>query len=195
MARRAGRAEWVEVVSGQTDEDYVPALVDSPVSVRGDRWALGDHRIVCGDATAPSDVDRLMSRDAADLVFTDPPYNVDYEGYTGEKLKIQGDRMSDQEFKQFLEASFRSYRLVVKPGASLYICHPSSWQREFQNALEAAGFAVQRAKPADGGGFEQVVIGPGDGRKDDGLAHGRLRLAEPVPANRSPVPRHTWRRT
>jgi DNA modification methylase len=84
-----------------------------------------------------------MSSDAADLVFTDPPYNVDYEGYTDEKLKIQGDRMSDQEFRQFLEASFRSYRLVVKPGASLYICHPSSWQREFQNALEAAGFAVR----------------------------------------------------
>src|SRR5882724_9974035 len=132
-----------EVVSGQTDEDYVPALVDSPVSVRGDRWALGDHRVVCGDATAPADVEQLMSSDAADLVFTDPPYNVDYEGYTDEKLKIQGDRMSDQEFKQFLEKSFRSYRLVVKPGASLYICHPSSWQREFQNALEAAGFAVR----------------------------------------------------
>jgi ParB-like chromosome segregation protein Spo0J len=108
-----------EVVSGQTDEDHVPAVLDSPVSVRGDKWALGDHRVFCGDATAPADVGQLMSSDAADLVFTDPPYNVDYEGYTDEKLKIQGDRMSDQEFKQFLEASFRSYRLVMKPGASL----------------------------------------------------------------------------
>jgi DNA modification methylase len=132
-----------EVVSGQTDEDHVPAVQDNTVSVRGDRWALGDHRVVCGDATAPADVAQLMSSDAADLVFTDPPYNVDYEGYTDEKLKIQGDRMSDQEFKRFLEESFRSYRCVVKPGASLYICHPSSWQREFQNALEAAGFAVR----------------------------------------------------
>ena len=77
-----------------------------------------------------------MAGDAADLVFTDPPYNVDYEGYTEERLKIKGDRMSDAEFKQFLEAAFRSCRTVVKPGASLYVCHSSSWQREFQNALE-----------------------------------------------------------
>ena len=51
--------------------------------------------------------------------------------------------MSEAAFRQFLEAAFRSYRSVVKPGASLYVCHPSSWQREFQNALETAGFAVR----------------------------------------------------
>jgi len=64
----------------------------------------------------------------ADLIFTDPPYNVDYEGYTEERLKIKGDRMSDTDFKKFLEAAFRSYRAVVKPGASMYVCHSSSWQ-------------------------------------------------------------------
>jgi len=84
-----------------------------------------------------------MTDDAADLIFTDPPYNVDYEGYTEERLKIKGDRMSDAEFKQFLEAAFRSCRAVVKPGASLYVCHSSSWQREFQNALEAVGFEIR----------------------------------------------------
>jgi DNA modification methylase len=84
-----------------------------------------------------------MTGDAADLVFTDPPYNVDYEGYTEEHLKIKGDRMSDADFKQFLESAFRSYRTLVKPGASLYICHSSSWQREFQDALEAAGFEMR----------------------------------------------------
>jgi DNA modification methylase len=84
-----------------------------------------------------------MAGDAADLIFTDPPYNVDYEGYTEDHLKIKGDRMADGQFKQFLEATFRSCRSVVKPGASLYVCHSSSWQREFQNALEAAGFAVR----------------------------------------------------
>jgi DNA modification methylase len=77
------------------------------------------------------------------LVFTDPPYNVDYEGYTEDKLKIKSDRMSDAEFKQFLGGAFRSYRAVVRPGASLYVCHSSSWQREFQDALEAAGFEVR----------------------------------------------------
>jgi DNA modification methylase len=84
-----------------------------------------------------------MANDAADLIFTDPPYNVDYEGYTEDRLKIKGDRMSDAEFKKFLEAAFRSCRCVVKPGASLYVCHSSSWQREFQNALESAGFEVR----------------------------------------------------
>ena len=84
-----------------------------------------------------------MAGDAADLVFTDPPYNVDYEGYTEKRLKIKGDRMSDAEFKQFLAAAFRSYRTFAKPGASMYVCHSSSWQREFQDALEFAGFEVR----------------------------------------------------
>jgi len=84
-----------------------------------------------------------MAGATADLVFTDPPYNVDYEGYTEQHLKITGDRMSEIDFKQFLEGAFRSYRTIVKPGASLYVCHSSSWQREFQNALEAAGFEIR----------------------------------------------------
>jgi DNA modification methylase len=96
-----------------------------------------------GDATLAADVERLMSGEAADLVFTDPPYNVDYEGYTEEKLKIKSDRMSDADFKHFLGAAFGSYRSLVKPGASLYVCHSSSWQREFQDALEPAGFQVR----------------------------------------------------
>jgi DNA modification methylase len=131
------------VVEGITDEDAVPELPEKPVSVSGDLWILGNHRVLCGDATVSTDVGRLMAGDSADLVFTDPPYNVDYEGYTEDRLKIKGDRMSDADFKKFLEASFRSYRSGIKAGASLYICHSSSWQREFQNALEQAGFEVR----------------------------------------------------
>jgi DNA modification methylase len=63
--------------------------------------------------------------------------------YTEDQLKIKGDRMSAGEFKQFLEAAFRSYRAALKPCGSLYVCHASSWQREFQNALESAGFEVR----------------------------------------------------
>jgi DNA modification methylase len=80
-----------------------------------------------------------MAGASADLVFSDPPYNVDYEGYTEDRLKIKGDRMSDAEFKQFLESAFRSCRAAVKPDASIYICHFSSWQSEFQNALAVRG--------------------------------------------------------
>jgi len=128
---------------GLTDEDAVPKLSERPVSVPGDVWLLGPHRLVVGDATKSDDVSRMMASEVADLIFTDPLYNVDYEGYTEEHLKIQGDRMSDAEFRQFLQAAFLSFRSVAKPGASLYVCHSSSWQREFQNALEAAGFEVR----------------------------------------------------
>ena len=86
---------------------------------------------------------RLMAGDAADLVFTDPPYNVDYEGYTEDQLTIKGDRMTPEQFQQFLSATFTSYRQTVKPGASMYVCHSSSWQREFQNAMESAGFEMR----------------------------------------------------
>ena len=132
-----------DAVEGLTDEDAVPELPEVPVSAPGDLWILGSHRVLCGDATARADVERLVAGEAADLVFSDPPYNVDYEGYTDDRLKIQGDRMSSDQFQRFLHNSFSSFRSVVKPGASLYVCHSSSWQREFQNALEAAGFEVR----------------------------------------------------
>jgi len=135
--------EYQDATDGLTDKDDVPALPETPASRTGDLWILGDHKLLVGDTTNPDDVARLMAGDSADLVFVDPPYNVDYEGYTEERLKIRGDRMSDADFKQFLEAAFRACRTVVKSGASLYVCHSSSWQREFQNALEATGFEVR----------------------------------------------------
>jgi DNA modification methylase len=128
---------------GLTDEDAVPELPETPVSVPGDLWNLDDHRLRVGDATRQSDVESLMAGETAHLIFTDPPFNVDYEGYTKDRLKIQGDRMSAGDFNQFLEAALRSLRSVAKPESSLYIGHPSSWQREFQNALEAAEFQVR----------------------------------------------------
>ena len=129
--------------AGLSDEDAVPEVPASPISLPADLWALGNHKLLVGDATDDDAVRRLMASEAADLVFTDPPYNVDYEGYTSDRLTIQGDRMEPEQFRQFLAKTFASYRRVVKPSASLYVCHPSSWQREFQNALEAAGFAVR----------------------------------------------------
>ena len=130
-------------VGGLTDEDAVPALPKEPVSRTGDLWILGGHKLFVGDATNREDVARLMAGDTADLVFTDPPYNCGYEGYTKDSLTIQNDDMTPEQFDRFLRDCFASFRLVVKRGASLYICHSSSFQREFQNALEAAGFEVR----------------------------------------------------
>lgn len=128
---------------GECDDDEVPAKPSSPATQRGDTYVLGAHRLHCGDATDLGALERLMDNAKADLVFTDPPYNVDYEGYTDEKLKIQNDKMSAEDFLSFLTSTFTSYRLTCKDGASLYVCHPSSYQREFQTALEAAGFIVR----------------------------------------------------
>jgi DNA modification methylase len=132
-----------ESTTGLTDEDDVPDVAEAPVTQLGERWTLGNHKLFIGDATKAEDVARLMDGDTADLVFTDLPYNCAYEGYTDEHLTIQNDRMSDADYEQFLADAFQSYRSIVKPVASLYICHPSSWQREFQNALEHAGFEVR----------------------------------------------------
>src|SRR5579862_2058228 len=140
---------------GRTDEDQAPAPPDVPVTRPGDLWLLAPasggsntsgrpgHRVMCGDSTSTDATEQLMGGVKADMAFTDLPYNCDYHGYTEERLTIQNDRMSGDEFKRFLEAAFRAMRMAVKPAASLYICHSSSWQREFQNALEAAGFEVR----------------------------------------------------
>jgi ParB-like chromosome segregation protein Spo0J len=133
-----------ESLTGLTDEDAAPALPDQPVTQIGDVWILGSHRLRCGDATSQSDVTELMAAETADMVFTDPPYNVDYEGYTKDRLKIEGDRMSPEQFNQFLATAFRNLRSIVKPGASMYVCHASSFQREVQTALEGASFDVRR---------------------------------------------------
>ena len=132
-----------DAVEGLTDEDAIPDVPEAPICVTGDLWKLGPHALLVGDSTNTDDVALLMNGHAADLVFTDPPYNVDYEGYTEDRLTIQGDRMNDEQFRKFLATTFGNYRRIMKPGASLYVCHPSSWQREFQNALEATGFEVR----------------------------------------------------
>jgi DNA modification methylase len=124
-------------------EDDVPEPPVAPVSVAGDVWILGDHRVMCGDATDVDQVATLMDGERAAMAFTDPPYNVDYEGYTEERLTIQGDKMTPEAFKDFLIRAFKSLQAAVKLSASLYVCHSSSWQREFQDALEAACFEVR----------------------------------------------------
>jgi len=85
----------------------------------------------------------MMDGQKADMIFTDPPYNVDIKGETKEKLKIINDNMSAESFRVFLLSIFTNYRNLMKAGASMYVCHSSSWQREFQNAMEAAGFEVR----------------------------------------------------
>lgn len=118
----------VEVTEGLTDEDETPDVPEEPVTRLGDVWILGRNRLMCGDSTSIEQAEKLMNGVKADMVFTDPPYNVAYEG-RGEKNKlgkIKNDDMSDESFEQFCRDVFATYHAVMKPLACIYVCHPDS---------------------------------------------------------------------
>lgn len=110
----------------------------------GDIWKLGEHRLMCGDSTVLTDVEKLMDGEQADLLLTDPPYNVNYEGKTKDKLKIQNDKMGDDTFREFLSNAFKAADSVMKPGASFYIWHADSEGYNFRGACIDAGWQVRQ---------------------------------------------------
>lgn len=134
----------------EDDFDVEKALeqIKEPETRRGDIWQLGRHRLVCGDATDRADVALLMDGIKAALVVTDPPYNVAIES-DSERLAADGrssimnDDMPAEEFAGFLHAVFQSYVAVLEPTAAIYVFHPSSYQREFEEAMNAAGIVVR----------------------------------------------------
>jgi DNA modification methylase len=136
--REAGAQAAIEV-----EEAPLPELPQAPVTQLGDKVLLGDNLLVCGDATKRHYVARLMSNAKAQFVFSDCPYACSYQGYTEERLTIEGDNLSADEFISFLRATFASYAAITLPTASLYVCHPSRFQREFQDAMEGAGFEIR----------------------------------------------------
>lgn len=126
-------AKLAAAAAPEVTEDEVPEPPAEPITQPGDLWLLGKHRLLCGDSTKADDVERLMAKDRADLLLTDPPYNVDYEGGTG--LKIQNDSMPDKQFRQFLNDAFRCAFDACKPGASFYIWHADSEGYNFRGAV------------------------------------------------------------
>ena len=99
---------------GLTDEDYVPEVQPEPISKLGDVWILGKHRVMCGDSTSVDAVETLMDGQKADMVFTDPPYGVDYKG-------INNDDRGGLE--ELLRGAFGNFLAVAKSGASIYVFH------------------------------------------------------------------------
>jgi DNA modification methylase len=130
-----------EQIEGLTDEDAVPELPDEPTTKLGDIYQLGNHRLMCGDSTSINDVDKLMDGMLADQWVTDPPYNVNYEGSDGQKIK--NDSMSDNAFRLFLYDAFSSAFAFMKAGASFYIWHADLEGYNFRGAIKDCGQVIR----------------------------------------------------
>jgi len=146
-----GDIELIEQESGDggaKDDDFDLSgeleKVSIPVTKPGDVYVLGTHRLLCGDATKREDADRLMNGALPDMIFTDPPYNVAYEGGAADKLTILNDSMSDSSFLQFLKDSYTTMFEAAKPGAAIYVCHADSEGLNFRKAMIDAGWLVMQ---------------------------------------------------
>ncbi len=132
----------VEEGGGLTEDDAIPETPVDPVSRPGDLWILGNHRLICGDATVSADVQTLMGGQLADMAFTDPPYNVDYGNSAKDKLRgkdrrIMNDALGDG-FYQFLHDACQNLLAVTK--GACYVCMSSSELHTLQKAwLDAGG--------------------------------------------------------
>lgn len=100
------------LTDGLTDEDAVPEAPEKPVSVIGDIWQLGNHRLMCGDSTSIDAVEKLLDGHKADLLFTDPPYNVAFNGRSGKHDVIKNDNLSDSEFNNFIDDVIQTIKAI-----------------------------------------------------------------------------------
>ena len=125
-------------VEAKEDDFDVEAELQKPTFTRaGDVWTLGRHRLVCGDSTNAETYTTLMDGVKANLVITDPPYNVNYEGSAG---KIKNDNMAGEKFYEFLLAAFKNMESVMAADASIYVFHADTEGLNFRRAFADAGF-------------------------------------------------------
>ena len=117
--------------------DVGEELAKPTFSKAGDVWILGRHRLVCGDSTKPETYETLMDGKKANLVLTDPPYNVNYEGTAG---KIKNDNMASEKFFDFLFDAFSNTEKVMADDASIYVFHADTEGLNFRKAFDVAGF-------------------------------------------------------
>lgn len=129
---------------GDVVEDEVPEPPQEAVTKPGDLWILGRHRLLCGDSTVWDQVARLVGGKDVDLVFTDPPYNVDYKGGTSEGLTIANDNLGDEEFRTFLRDAFANMYAASRPGSAFYVCHSEAEGLNFRLSLLESGWVVKQ---------------------------------------------------
>lgn len=125
-----------EPTEGLTDEDAVPEAPETPITVQGDVWVLGNHRLMCGDSTSIDAVEKLMDGVKADMVFTDPPYGIDFAPPRGTHGKILNDALDGAEFDNFLDAVFSSALISMKPDTYAFVWTGWSKIGAFERSLQ-----------------------------------------------------------
>lgn len=136
-------SEHSRIGAGGVDEDEVP--IKPPARThKGAIYQLGDHRLICGDSTRPEAARALMEGELAHMVWTDPPYNVDYVGKTKNALKIQNDKMEDTVFRAFLADALGVMAEVTRPGGAIYVAHSDSEGYNFRGAMRDSGWMVKQ---------------------------------------------------
>ena len=127
----------IEIQEGLTDEDDAPAVQDNPVTVAGDVWVMGKHRLMCGDSTSIDAVDALMQGQKADMVFTDPPYGVSYEGGHNQKKRkgIIADTLEGDSLTGLFYGALMAALTFTKDGAAFYVWYASGKSIETYAAL------------------------------------------------------------
>ena len=123
-------------------EDEAPDIPDEARSKLGDIYQLGNHRLMCGDSTSEDDVRKLMNDKLADLLFTDPPYNVDVSNSQG--MKIKNDNMDNESFKNFLNKAFHCASQSLKEGGAFYVWHADSETVNFRTQCEENDLMVKQ---------------------------------------------------
>ena len=124
-----------------TDPEEVPEIQPDLTNEVGDIWLLGEHRLMCGDATNIEQIDKLMNGKKADLIMTDPPYNVAIDLKAG---KIMNDDMSDKAFKEFIKAIYDNYFKIIKDGGVIYVFHADTERVTFTDEFKKAGFKLSQ---------------------------------------------------
>jgi DNA modification methylase len=132
-----------EVLDAEEDDfDTTPPL--EPITVLGDLYEIGEHRLLCGDSTQTDTFEKLMQGEFADMVVTDPPYNVAYEGKTKDALTIDNDNMGNDDFYKFLYDFYSALTTTVKKGGAIYVWHASSEIINFGKAMVDAGWLLKQ---------------------------------------------------
>ncbi|USI66771.1 DNA modification methylase [Lactococcus petauri] len=137
-----GFGDLEEIKEIEEDVDFDTTPPEEPTSQEGEIYQLGRHRLMVGDSTSIDHVTKLMNGQQADLLLTDPPYNLAYKGRTNEGLEIKNDNMDSQAFRKFLYIAFSVAKEVLKQGSSVYVWYGAKEQVNFHIAIDDAGFEI-----------------------------------------------------